>query len=105
MNAKVILIVVLAIAVSIAVTVAVMNYVYSDANQLKKEQTELRKRLLDWEGTLAAYSCSPTTNVYRFDEGTFCYEDDFDEIDDMKRDCPYADTVKFLSWCKSHGLR
>ncbi len=85
-----VIILVLSVILSVVVTTSVVTYLNSDELAEKKSQTELRERLYEWE--------QRTLDHGGVDERAW-------DIGQMRKDCVHAETLGYLEWCKSKGLR
>jgi len=93
----------LVIALSVLGTAVIMNFMFSDAIQLEKEQKALRERLRDYERSYDS-TCAMYEEGVEYNGMSWC-ESNFEGYSKIKQDCTVAQTPGYTAWCEYHGLR
>jgi hypothetical protein len=103
MDSKIIIIIGLVVVLSILGTAIMMNFLFSDAIQLEKEQKALEKRLRE-HGDRMGDQCDPGDTYVTYDGHSWC-EENMGDISQTKRDCVFAQEPNYVAWCEYYGVR
>ncbi|MBT4327392.1 MAG: hypothetical protein HOD60_10910 [Candidatus Nitrosopelagicus sp.] len=103
MDSKIIIIIGLVIALSVIGTAVIMNFMFSDAIQLEKEQKDLNKRLRDYVRNMDS-SCNMYEEGVEYN-GYFWCESNFEGESKVIQDCEFANTLEYRAWCEYYGFR